>query len=414
MLRVNSYSEDFTLEEQGDQILRHTSRIIMFNARGTQASPSGSQVGDTIFNIRGDAYNPHGTLTPSGLLDNRTIRILGQASVSGTHYLGSDFIVNTSTGGPAIYDNSFRFTHDGKLYINNVNIASPSGLDISNNADNRILTGTGSGINAESNATFDGTTLAVSGIITIDNLKLDDNTISSTNVNGNLILAPNGTGDVQVDADTLRVGDSNSNTTITTNGTGDLILNTNSGTNSGSITIEDGANNDITISPNGTGQIILGKQNSASDPQELSFANGKFSLNGDARFSSYVLMGTTSSNGSNSLYLNYPTNSDDTITIDDTTATFSIHISGREPDSGDSAGFVIRGCVKKYSSIVSLVGSPVIESFLDSNFATADAQISTSSSGLVIQINQGSSGVSGTVYWVASVQISRVQSLSFT
>jgi len=262
-------------------------------------------------------------------------------------------------------------------------------------------------------ATLDSTGLTVNSDVTanklvIDNITIDGNTISSTNANGNLILAPNGTGDVQADADTLRVGDSNSNATVTTNGTGDLILNTNSGTNSGSITIEDGANNDITISPNGSGQIILGKQNSASDPQELSFANGNFSLDGDARFSSYVLKRTTSSSGWNSLYLDYPTNSDDTITIDDTTATFSIHIGGRA-SNGDSAGFVIRGCVKKYSSTVSLVGSPIIESFLNSNFATANAQISTSSSGLVIQVDQGSSGVSGTVYWVASVQISRVK-----
>jgi hypothetical protein len=71
--------------------------------------------------------------------------------------------------------------------------------------------------------------------------------------NANIEIAPNGTGDVYLTADTVRVGDSNANATITTNGTGDLILNTNSGTNSGTITIADAANGNISITPNGTG-----------------------------------------------------------------------------------------------------------------------------------------------------------------
>jgi len=72
-----------------------------------------------------------------------------------------------------------------------------------------------------------------------------------------VVIAPNGTGDVQLDADTVRVGDSNANATITTNGTGDLTLNTNAGTNSGSIVIADAANGNITITPNGTGDVVI-------------------------------------------------------------------------------------------------------------------------------------------------------------
>jgi hypothetical protein len=99
--------------------------------------------------------------------------------------------------------------------------------------------------------------LNVGGVINIDNLRLDTNTISSTDANGNIILAPNGTGDIQLDSDTVRIGDSNANATITTNGTGDLILNTNSGTTTGSITIEDGVNGNITLAPDGTGKLVL-------------------------------------------------------------------------------------------------------------------------------------------------------------
>jgi hypothetical protein len=89
----------------------------------------------------------------------------------------------------------------------------------------------------------------------VDNISIDTNTIASTNTNGHIVLAPNGTGDIQLDTDTVRVGDSGANATITTNGAGDLVMNTNAGTNSGSITIEDGANNDILILPNGTGKV---------------------------------------------------------------------------------------------------------------------------------------------------------------
>ena len=99
------------------------------------------------------------------------------------------------------------------------------------------------------NANLSGPTLA-------SDLNVNGKSIISTS-NGNIVLAPNGTGDVQLDADTVRIGDSNANATLTTNGTGDLILNTNSGTNSGSITIADGTNGNISVTPNGTGSIVL-------------------------------------------------------------------------------------------------------------------------------------------------------------
>ena len=53
----------------------------------------------------------------------------------------------------------------------------------------------------------------------------------------------------------LRIG--TSNTTITTRGAYDLTLNTNDGTNSGSIVIADGVDGQISITPNGAGTIKL-------------------------------------------------------------------------------------------------------------------------------------------------------------
>jgi hypothetical protein len=92
---------------------------------------------------------------------------------------------------------------------------------------------------------------------TLGGLNIASSAITSTS-NGNIELAPNGTGDVLLTADTVRVGDSNADATITTNGTGDLILNTNAGSSSGSITIEDAANGTISIIANGTGYVSSG------------------------------------------------------------------------------------------------------------------------------------------------------------
>jgi len=88
------------------------------------------------------------------------------------------------------------------------------------------------------------------------NLDVNGFDIVSTS-NADIDLVPNGTGDVTLQADTVKVGDSNADATITTNGTGNLALSTNSGTDSGVITIVDAANGNITITPNGSGNIVL-------------------------------------------------------------------------------------------------------------------------------------------------------------
>jgi len=75
--------------------------------------------------------------------------------------------------------------------------------------------------------------------------------------NGNITLAPNGTGDVLLTADRVQIGDNSAPATFTTNGTGDLLINTNNGTNAGSITLTNGVNGNITIAPNGTGSLAL-------------------------------------------------------------------------------------------------------------------------------------------------------------
>ena len=131
-------------------------------------------------------------------------------------------------------------------FVGNVTRAGP--LNIS------ATGGTGVSINMVSNALLSAYRIemtAASGVSLVNGL-----VITPASSNTNIELRPDGTGDVYLTADTVRVGDSNANATITTNGTGDLILNTNSGTNSGSITIFDGVNADVDIITNGTGKVM--------------------------------------------------------------------------------------------------------------------------------------------------------------
>jgi hypothetical protein len=164
--------------------------------------------------------------------------------------------------------------------------------------------------------TIDGVTIGVTSVATVinvDNLKLDGNTLSSTDTNGNVVLAPNGDGDVQLDADTVRVGDSNNDVTITTNGTGDLTLNTNGGTDSGSIEIQDGVNTNIIVTANGTGKLELANGDittsaaSGSDAagQDLTIQAG--ASTGNAAGGDMIFQTTPAGAGSGSVLNSYTT-----------------------------------------------------------------------------------------------------------
>ena len=89
----------------------------------------------------------------------------------------------------------------------------------------------------------------------------NDPTLSATGDDTNIDIAivPKGSGETVF-------GTGSASAAITTSGTQDLVLDTNSGTNSGNITITDGANGNITISPNGTGvaQAVDGGDNTAA------------------------------------------------------------------------------------------------------------------------------------------------------
>ena len=124
----------------------------------------------------------------------------------------------------------------GNLDTNSHNIIIDDAHFISdeNNNEQIIFQTTTSAVNEleiTNGATGDGPILGASGETNVD-----------------LNLKPKGTGKTII-------GSGTGNSTISSSGAHNLILNTNSGTNSGEIAITDGANGDIDFTCNGTGKI---------------------------------------------------------------------------------------------------------------------------------------------------------------
>ena len=214
-----------------------------------------------------------GDITNNGLTQYIDISIAGRNALTSANFVTGDLTIATTEGDSGATNIAATSAQYATLYVSslaqNSTITAPSSNRAYRvvNADSTYTltvkavgqTGVTFPIGTSGTVVFNGTDYVLLGtyatIFNVDNLRLDGNTLSSTDTNGNIVLAPNGTGDVQVDADTLRVGDSNANATLTTNGTGDLILNTNAGSNSGSITIQDAANGNIVLAPNGSGRV---------------------------------------------------------------------------------------------------------------------------------------------------------------
>jgi hypothetical protein len=82
--------------------------------------------------------------------------------------------------------------------------------------------------------------------------------------NADVDINPNGTGNVVLKTDLVSVGGGSEIGHVSSNGAYDIKISSNSGTNSGTIVITDGANGAITLAPNGTGVVdVQGSMNSS-------------------------------------------------------------------------------------------------------------------------------------------------------
>ena len=141
---------------------------------------------------------------------------------------------------------------------NDVVLNSTSTLTIADLTDNDVLIAGTGGLVEDSggNLTFDGTTLTVTGALQVDNINANLNTISITDTDGNLILQPNGTGQITLangsGEEVLEIQD----TVAAVNG---LAITAGATGNPAQITTGTGseANIDIGFLTNGTGVISV-------------------------------------------------------------------------------------------------------------------------------------------------------------
>ncbi len=145
-------------------------------------------------------------------------------------------IIEIQTGGDVVDDTSPQL--GGNLDTNDFNIAfdDAHGIIDENGNEQLIFQTTSSAVNQ-----FDVTNAATGNAPSISA------TGGDTNID--VAIIPKGSGET-------KVGTGAAAATITSSGAHDLTLDTNSGTNSGTITITDGANGDITLTPNGTGDVV--------------------------------------------------------------------------------------------------------------------------------------------------------------
>ena len=147
-----------------------------------------------------------------------------------------------------------------------------------------------------------GTTFALkvsNSAIQVDNIKVDGNTISSTDTNGNISLTPNGSGTVVVPS--LELGHA-TDTTITRSSSGNLSIEGNLVYRAGGtdVPVADGGTGASTLS---SGQVLLGNGTSAiqsraigiADDNIVEIAHASVANNDYAKFTANGLEGRSAS-----------------------------------------------------------------------------------------------------------------------
>jgi hypothetical protein len=170
------------------------------------------------------ALKPHGT----GFVQVGNGGATGKVTSNGAY----DLILDTNSG-----------TNSSYIAITD---AANGNINLVNNGTGEVVIGSGS---AAGNLTTSGAY----------DLILDTNSGTNSSyinindaANGHIYLTNNGTGEVVI-------GSGSASGKITTNGAHDLVLDTNTGSSSGTITITDAANGNIDITPNGTGEVNISK-----------------------------------------------------------------------------------------------------------------------------------------------------------
>lgn len=180
--------------------------VLTVNAKGLVTAVTTESI-STSFSLAGDTgtdtFNNGGTLTFTGTNPVQT------AVTNDTVTISVDDASTSSKGIAQFSDNDFSVT-GGVVTI------KASGVDNSQLANDSVTIGS-------TEVDLGATVTAFAGLtqVDVDNIRVDGNTVSTTNTNGNLVLAPNGTGKVSIaSAYTLPNADGTAGQLLVTDGSG--------------------------------------------------------------------------------------------------------------------------------------------------------------------------------------------------
>jgi hypothetical protein len=203
--------------------------------------------------VTGTESGVWGDITNNGLTQYLDISIAGRNALTSANFAGGDLTISTTEGDSSATNIAATSAQYATLYVSslaqNSTITAPSSNRAYRvvNADSTYTltvkaagqTGVTFPIGTSGTVVFNGTDYVLLGtfatVFNVDNLRLDGNTISSTDTNGNITLAPNGTGRVEVSGTSSNAGGIN------------LYEDTDNGTNKALLTAPAVLGGDITV-----------------------------------------------------------------------------------------------------------------------------------------------------------------------
>jgi hypothetical protein len=203
--------------------------------------------------VTGTESGVWGDITNNGLTQYLDIAIAGRTALTSSDFTAGALTISLTEGDASATNIAAGSAQYGTIYVSSLAVNSTITAPASNrayrvvNADaTYTLTIKASGqtgvtfpVSTSGVVVFNGTDYVLLGtyapVFNVDNLKLDGNTISSTNTNGNITLAPNGTGRVEVSGTSSNAGGIN------------LYEDTDNGTNKALLTAPAALGSDITV-----------------------------------------------------------------------------------------------------------------------------------------------------------------------
>jgi hypothetical protein len=227
--------------------------FIVFNNTSTAYSLTFKVTGATGFELAQGAtylcYHNGTDIVNSGLIGAATTDTLTNKTLTAPKFADGGFIADTTGAETLVFGEVTDPLNEVKITNAATGTAGPIIASQGQTNVNLQLRPAGSGVitvgSSAANATL--TSKGAHDLILSTNEGTSSGTITITDAsNGNIALAPEGTGEVLVGSGSA-AGD------ITSSGAYDLIIDTNSGTNAGNITLTDGADGDIDFTTNGAG-----------------------------------------------------------------------------------------------------------------------------------------------------------------